>query len=177
MKGEIDKREKLWYYDVPDWCIMLDKLEREFFYEESQQWSQIDFMRPPSIPKFWNKSSLIDFFSSEKFLTDFFWNLKKSDENIQIKIYERVKLRKTIGITDTALTKEELEVFLEYITNYGCKSCFLYNNDEPRKAIVFEPAEQMHIYLKEEDIPDVKSYLSKFAEETDYYTYKLGDLE
>ena len=46
-----------------------------------------------------------------------------------------------------------------------------------RKAIVFEPAEEMNIYMKEEDIPDVKCYLSQFAEETDYYTYKLGDLE
>lgn len=31
-----------------------------------------------------NKSNVIDAFSSEDFLTDFFWNLKKSDENIQI---------------------------------------------------------------------------------------------
>ena len=49
MKGEIDKTEKLWYYDVPDWCIMFDELECEFFYKESQQWSQIDFTRPPCI--------------------------------------------------------------------------------------------------------------------------------
>ncbi len=32
MKGEIDKTEKLWYYDVPDWCIMFDELECEFFF-------------------------------------------------------------------------------------------------------------------------------------------------
>ena len=85
-----------------------------------------------------------------------------------------MKLRKTIGITDAALTKEELKAFLEHITDYGYKSCVLYKNKkELRKAIVFEPAEEMNIYMKEE----VKCYLSQFAEETDYYTYKLGDLE
>ena len=63
---------------------MFDELECEFLYKESQQWSQIDFTRPPCIFKFWNKSNVIDAFSSEDFLTDFFWNLKKSDENIQI---------------------------------------------------------------------------------------------
>ena len=89
-----------------------------------------------------------------------------------------VKLRKTIGITDAALTKEELKAFLEHITDYGYKSCvFIQKQKELRKAIVFEPAEEMNIYMKEEDIPDVKCYLSQFAEETDYYTYKLGDLE
>ncbi len=77
MKGEIDKTEKLWYYDVPDWCIMFDELECEFFYKESQQWSQIDFTRPPCIFKFWNKSNVIDAFSSEEFLTDFFGISKK----------------------------------------------------------------------------------------------------
>ena len=36
---------------------------------------------------------------------------------------------------------------------------FLYKNKkELRKAIVFEPAEEMNIYMKEEDIPDVDVY-------------------
>lgn len=40
-----------------------------------------------------------------------------------------------------------------------------------------EPSEQMYIYLKPDDIPEMKLHLSKIATETEYYAYESGEID
>ena len=58
------------------------------------------------------------------------------------------------------------------------ENCILYKSGaEIRRAIVLEPSEQMYIYLKPDDIPEMKLHLSKNATETEYYAYESGEID
>ncbi len=67
MKEEVIRDEKLWYFQVPRGYVFFEEIEILLFKEDAQQWTEIDFMRPPWIPKFWKAGQPIDAFSSANF--------------------------------------------------------------------------------------------------------------
>ena len=176
MKEEVIRDEKLWYFQVPRGYVFFEEIEILLFKEDAQQWTEIDFMRPPWIPKFWKAGQPIDAFSSANFLQQFFWNLKASDEKIEIRIPEEAKLFDD-KITTKIDTKEELFETMEYIAAYGTECGIVYHTDEKVKRMIrFQPAELMYIYISEKDVPTIKDYLSKYGEETSYNAYHLDEL-
>ena len=147
MKEEVIRDEKLWYFQVPRGYVFFEEIEILLFKEDAQQWTEIDFMRPPWIPKFWKAGQPIDAFSSANFLQQFFWNLKASDEKIEIRIPEEAKLFDD-KITTKIETKEELFETMEYIAAYGTECGIVYHTDEKVKRMIrFQPAELMYICL------------------------------
>ena len=47
MKEEVIRDEKLWYFQVPRGYVFFEEIEILLFKEDAQQWTEIDFMRPP----------------------------------------------------------------------------------------------------------------------------------
>lgn len=177
MEKEIIRNEKRWYYEVPKEYVLFNKKEEKLFDGNLQQCAEIDFARPPLIPKIWRQGQPIDLFSSANFLWDFFWNLKKTGEKMQIKVLEGVEFHKDINSADIK-TKEKLLEIMEYLSAYGPESGILYRNaEEIKRAVILQPSEGMRIYLSEEEVPAMKKYLSNFGEETDYNSYQLDELE
>ena len=171
--GEMIKDEKLWFYEVPRDCVML---EEDFFQgEEAAPWSDIKVVRKTH---FMEDGFPPDALSAPTFLTNLFWNLKKDDEKLSVKLAERVKRQTVVSETSTFETKEDLFQMVEHITYHWTKNCILYKSGaEIRRAIVLEPSEQMYIYLKPDDIPEMKLHLSKIATETEYYAYESGEID
>lgn len=171
-----EQAEKLWYFQVPQEYVGFEDIETSLFKMDAQQWVEIDFMRPPCVPKFWKAGQPIDAFSSTNFLQQFFWDLKASNERIEIRVLEENKLFDS-KITTKIGIKEELFEAMEYITTYGDECGIVYHTDEKiERMIRFQPAELMYIYISERDIPAIKEYLSKYGEETSYDAYHLGEL-
>ncbi|MFR1723919.1 hypothetical protein [Emergencia timonensis] len=170
MKEEVIRDEKLWYFQVPREYVFFEEIEILLFKEDAAQWAEIDFMRPPWVPKLWNAGQPIDAFSSANFLQQFLWNLKASDEKIEIKLFDD-------KITTKIQTKEEFFETMEYIATYGIECGIVYHTDEKVKRMIrFQPAELMYIYISEKDVPTIKDYLSKYGEETSYNAYHLDEL-
>lgn len=170
---EIVKKEKLWYYEVPQKCVMF---EEDFFdVGDFTQWSEIDFVRKTH---FTEKCDLPDALCAPVFLTKLFWYFKKDDEKISVKLPEATGRHMTIRETDPFETKEAFLEMAEYITGSWRQSGIVYRaGTEMRRAVYLQPSEQMYIYLKREDLPRVKEYLSQFAMETEYYAYQSGEIE
>lgn len=174
---ETIRNEKLWYYEVPREYVFFYDKERKLLEENLQQCAEIDFARPPRIPKIWKLGQPVDAFSSANFLQEFFWGLKQEGEKMQIEVLEGAEYHESINSPDIR-TKEKLFEIMEYLSAYGPESGILYRkNEEIKRAVVLQPAEGMRIYLNEEELPAIKKYLSNFGEETEYSLYQLDELE
>ena len=173
-----DRNEKLWYFEVPKDYILFTNPERYFFHEEENEWCQIDFVRA-NLPIVWSAGQPVSAFDSGRFLTEFFWDLRKDEEAIQFKVLEKKGFRRMISIAEFISDKTELGKILENVILKGSICCALYkkDGDDLKRAIVLWTGECMNIYLKAEEIAAMKEYLSQFAEETEYRAYHLGELD
>jgi len=140
-------------------------------------WNQINLVRPAESRKIWSYGEPIDLLSSADFLTDLLWQMKSSDEKVSIRFFKRKGLRKQIYSTGVLENKEDLYKEISQIVVYGTNVAVLYvdGNCCERKAIFFQPSEQLNIYMKEDDLETIKMIVSKYAFKTTYDAYETGE--
>lgn len=130
---EVSHDEQLWYYEVPEENILFTEHEELFLYNDFN-WKQISFSRPPAVPRIWKLGMAKDFFSATEYVTDFFWQLKKQNEKLQVKV---LKERKAVCIEEKFHKRDELFKVLDLLINYGEWCCVQYFQDSQLNLTIF----------------------------------------